>query len=193
MPLTRADIIRGLTRMGQLALDREIEIELSLVGGAIQAVVYRSRLTTKDVDCVFLEPQEGRIMRQLAAIVASEENWEDDWLNDGPIGFVTERDKLKDGRIIFEKPGITVRMPSVEQLLAMKLMAWRDLVDIQDARILLEKTVRKNSTCWGLFKPSQYEIWKKVEPYLLPNLGLKAKLAFAELWGELYGENCNDN
>lgn len=193
MPLTREDIIRGLTRLGRLARERGVEIELSIVGGAFQAVVVRSRKTTKDVDCVYLEPPETRIVRQLAAIVASEEGWPDDWLNDGPIGFVTERDKLKNGRVIFKKPGITARMPSVEQLLAMKLMAWRDLIDIKDARILLKMTIRKNSTWFWFFKPSRHEIWQKVEPYLLPHLGLKAKLAFAELWGELYGEEQNDD
>jgi hypothetical protein len=82
-------------------------------------------------------------------------------------------------------------MPSVEQLLAMKLMAWRDPLDVMDAKLLLKETVRE-SAIWP-FKPRPMKIWKKVEPYLVPGLGLKAKLAFAEIWGQLYVEKQNDN
>ena len=189
MLLTSTDIVRGLEKMGQLALERGIELELSVVGGAIQAFVYRSRPTTKDVDCIFIKPQEARVVRKMAAIVAAEEGWEDDWLNDGPVGFVMLRDELKNGPVILKKPGITVRMPMVEQLLAMKLMAWRDPLDIADATLLLKKTVRE-STRWGwVSKRSPIKIWEKVEPYLIPGYGLKAQLAFAELWEKLYGED----
>lgn len=191
MALTRAEIARALERMGQLARERGVRIELSLVGGAVQSLVYRSRNSTRDVDCVILAPQETRIVRQLAAIVASEQDWPDDWLNEGPIGFVTMRGQLKDGRVIFKRPGIVVRMPKVEQLLAMKLMAWRDSVDIADASLLLKKTVRENSGWFS--KPSPIKIWEKVEPYLVPGLGLKAKLAFAELWGNIYGQSQDNN
>lgn len=191
MALTRAEIARALERMGQLARERGVRIELSLVGGAVQSLVYRSRNSTRDVDCVILAPQETRIVRQLAAIVASEQDWPDDWLNDGPIGFVTMKGQLKDGRVVFKKPGIVVRMPKVEQLLAMKLMAWRDSVDIADASLLLKKTVRENSGWFS--KPSPIKIWEKVEPYLVPGLGLKAKLAFAELWGNIYGQSQDNN
>ncbi len=81
MSLTRKEIIRGLTRMGQLARERRTGIELSLVGGAVQALVYRARNITKDVDCVILAPQETRTVRELARLVASEQDWPDDWLN----------------------------------------------------------------------------------------------------------------
>ena len=145
MALTRSDIVRGLKRIGELAQERGTEVELSLVGGAVQALVYRSRDITRDVDCVFIARQETRIARQLAGIVANEEDWPLDWLNDGPIGFVTRRDQLKDGRVILKKPGIVVRVPKTEQLLAMKLMAWRSDIDIADAALLLKETVRENS------------------------------------------------
>jgi hypothetical protein len=194
LTLTRRDIIRGLERMGQLARERGIGIELSMVGGAVQALVLKSRKSTKDVDCVPIEP-EARIVRQLAAIVASERDWPSDWLNDGPVGFVTKRDQLKYGRVVFKKPGIVVRIPKVEQLLAMKLMAWRDPTDMADAARLLKETVREN-TVWRsrwFSKPSPIKIWEKVEPYLIPNLGLKATYAFAELWGDVYGDIENDN
>jgi hypothetical protein len=40
---------------------------------------------------------------------------------------------------VLSAPGIEVRSPDTAQLLAMKLSAWRDDVDINDASRLLEE------------------------------------------------------
>jgi hypothetical protein len=75
------------------------------------------------------------------------------------------------GPVIFSAPGITVRRPALAQLLAMKLSAWRDDVDIEDARRLLLE-----------MPGEQDEIWRSVEPYLIPGQQLKAQYAFLDLW-----------
>ena len=54
----------------------------------------------------------------------------------------------------------------------MKLSAWRDDVDIEDARRLLQA-----------LQGDQEQIWAAVEPYLFPGTELKAKYAFLDLWG----------
>jgi hypothetical protein len=46
---------------------------------------------------------------------------------------------ISDGPIVFQASGIEARAPSMEQLLAMKLSAWRDDIDIADARRLLQE------------------------------------------------------
>ena len=51
----------------------------------------------------------------------------EDWLNDGAKGYLVS---ISDGPILFSAPGIEARAPSLEQLLAMKLSAWRDDLDI---------------------------------------------------------------
>ena len=51
-----------------------------------------------------------------------------------------------------------------EQLLAMKLCAWRDDVDIADARRLLAE-----------LSGTHEDIWRQVEAYLQPGRELKAK------------------
>jgi hypothetical protein len=68
--------------------------------------------------------------------------------------------------------------PSVSQLLAMKLSAWRDDVDINDARRLLE-------TLGG----NQQQVWESIQPYLVRGAELKAEYAFLDLWEAIYGEH----
>ncbi|HIP73918.1 MAG TPA: hypothetical protein EYH05_21300 [Anaerolineae bacterium] len=96
-------------------------------------------------------------------------------MNDGAKGFLVG---ISQGPVIFSAPGIVVKQPSVAQLLAMKLSAWRDDVDIEDARRLLQE-----------MSGAQEDIWAIVEPYLVPGHKLKAKYAFLDLWETTYGDN----
>ena len=67
-------------------------------------------------------------------------------------------------------------MPSVAQLLAMKLCAWRDDLDVSDAKRLV-----------GELEGTQKAIWQMIEPYLQPGCELKAKYAFTDLWEAING------
>ena len=69
-------------------------------------------------------------------------------------------------------------MPVIEQLLAMKLSAWRDDVDISDAKRLLSE-----------LNGSRDGIWNGVLRHLVPGRELKAKLAYDDLWESLHGPN----
>jgi hypothetical protein len=62
----------------------------------------------------------------------------------------------------------------------MKSTAWRDDVDIADARRLLEELGSKQG---------RDEIWDAVQPFLVPGNELKAQYAFADLWESLYGHS----
>ena len=115
-------------------------------------------------------------MRELAKQVAAELAWPEDWLNDGAKGYLVE---VSSGPIILSAPGIEVRAPAVEQLLAMKLSAWRDDVDISDARRLLQEIAHTGN---------RDEIWSRVQPYLVPGSQLKAQYAFDDLWETMYGD-----
>ncbi len=177
--ITRQEIVEALERLGQLAVARGIRIELALVGGALMVLVYEARESTHDVDAIILAPREVGTVRELAQVVADERGWPDDWLNDGAKGFLIG---LSSGPIVFSAPGIEVRSPATGQLLAMKLSAWRDDVDIADARRLLQEMLQEMAG-------SRDEIWQAVAPYLVPGDELKAQYAFADLWETLYGDN----
>ena len=60
----------------------------------------------------------------------------------------------------------------------MKLSAWRDDLDIADARRLLQEIKRGRD---------QEDIWQSLEPYLVPGDELTAQYAFLDLWESLYG------
>jgi hypothetical protein len=169
----KRDVIEALTRLGVLATERGEELELLLLGGSIMVLVFETRLATRDVDIVILRPADATSVRAMARVVAAERGWPDDWLNDAAKGFVVN---ISQGAVVFSAPGILVRRPSFEQLLAMKLCAWRDDVDIADARRLLQE-----------LSGDYNEVWERVSPYLQLGRELKAKYAFDDLWEESHG------
>ena len=172
---TRKEIERGIKRLGQLAVDSGLKIELVLVGGALMVLRFHARESTHDVDVAVLAPAEAQRVRELAASVAVEQGWPNDWLNDGAKGYLVG---LSSGPVVLSAPGIEVRSPSTAQLLGMKLSAWRDDVDIADAARLLEE-----------MKGDRDETWQEVERYLVPGSELKAQYAFADLWEAQHGKN----
>ena len=176
--LTRIDIESALRRLGELALSTSTPIELIVVGGAAMVLAYDARDSTQDVDSLILRPKQARLVRDMVAQVGREHGLAEDWLNDGAKGYLHG---FSDGGIVFEASGITIRRPATAQLLAMKLSAWRDDVDINDAKRLLKELQQTN--------PRQDEAWSSVEPYLVPGDELKAHYAFQDLWTD--GDNRN--
>jgi hypothetical protein len=174
---SRQDIEEGLRRLGELAESQGFHIQLTLVGGAAMVLGFDARQSTRDVDAVIIEPEEARRVRSLARVIAEEHDWPEDWLNDGAKGYMVG---LSKGIRLFSAPGIEVHSPSLYQLLAMKLSAWRDDVDISDARRLLREVVQNQNLAHD-------EIWKEVEEYLIPGDELTAQYAFLDLWESLYG------
>jgi len=73
--------------------------------------------------------------------------------------------------VIFEAPGIVVKAPDPVQILAMKLCAWRDDVDVSDAARLLKE-----------IPGDQNKVWERVSGFLVPGRELKAEYAFIDLW-----------
>ena len=173
--LTKQEIIQALDRLGQLAHEQGRQIELLVVGGAAMVLMYGTRPATRDVDAVILLPPEAHTVRELVRQVAQEQGLPEDWLNDGAKGYLVGMSR---GAEIFSAPGIIVSSPAVAQLLAMKLSAWRDDVDIEDARRLLQEMAGK-----------QEQIWQEVMPYLVPGEELKAQYAFMDLWETTYGSD----
>lgn len=172
---TRSEIEEGLKRLGELAQARGIHIQLTLVGGAVMVLRFNARPSTRDIDAVILEPREARLVRELAKSVAEEFDWTEDWLNDGAKGYLVG---ISNGPIVFQAPGIEARTPSLEQLLAMKLSAWRDDIDVSDARRLLQEVGKGRK---------KDDVWQSVEPFLVKGDELTAQYAFWDLWENLYG------
>lgn len=173
---SREEIQEGLKRLGELAQAQGLHVRLALVGGAAMVLGYKARQSTRDVDAVILSPAEASLVRNLVKRVAAENDWPEDWLNDGAKGYLVG---ISEGALLFSAPGIDALSPSLEQLLAMKLCAWRDDLDISDARRLLQELLQPGR--------DKDEIWDSLEPYLVPGDQLTAQYAFLDLWETLHG------
>ena len=172
--LDRDQIVRALERLGQIALTEGATLEIIVAGGAAMVLGYNARQSTHDVDALVLPPPDPASVRRWAEVVANEFAWPADWLNDAVKGYFVG---ISSGPTLLTAPGIQVRQPSVEQLLAMKLCAWRDDVDISDAARLLSE-----------LDPhlGREVIWTQLLPFILPGRELKARYAFEDLWTQLH-------
>jgi len=172
MPLSADDINAAFETLArELARDAK-RAELVITGGAALVLLFRARETTKDVDAYFVRP-EASIIRAAATRVAQQLGLPDDWLNDGAKGYFVG---LTSGDVLYNSASLEVRSVRVEQLLAMKLAAWRDAIDRSDARLLL-----------GNLQGENEEIWTLIEPFVPPAQLTKARYAFEDLWESMYG------
>lgn len=144
--------------------------ELGVVGGAALVLLYDARESTKDVDVVSLTDAGRDDVFEQARFVADVLGLPEDWLNDAAKGYIHG---FAAGEVVFDSPTLTVRAASPVQLLAMKLSAWRDDADIEDARLLMTKLAG-----------SRDQVWSEVARYIVPGRELKAQYAFEDLWEE---------
>ena len=168
--LGKSDILAALTRLGELASTDGATVELLVFGGGVMVLEFDARPSTRDIDAVVLPPGDPAVVRRLAAAVAVERGWPSDWLNDAVKGFVVGPTAPT---VLFEAAGVRVHRPAYHQLLAMKLCAWRDDVDVADARHILQ----------GI-PGTRDEVWSAVGPHLQPGREMVARYAFDDLWEE---------
>jgi len=166
--LSKDTIRRALERLAQRLPSAGPPTELLLFGGAALVLLYDARESTKDVDALVVRPPGTRAVFEAARSVALEMSLPPDWMNDAAKGYLRG---VAPGELILESATLVVRAAAPEQLLAMKLSAWRDDVDISDARLLLSK-----------LPGTKKDVWASVEPFLVPSRELKAQDAFADLW-----------
>lgn len=165
--LSRSLILRALELLAD-ELPAESPVEILVGGGAALVLLYGAREATKDVDALAVIALEPAAVRSAAVRVADRVGLPEDWLNEGAKGYLHG---LTHGEVLYEKSALTVRAVAPQQLLAMKLSAWRDDIDIADAKLLLSKLPGTGA-----------EVWKSIEPYLVPGRELKARYAFDDLW-----------
>jgi hypothetical protein len=171
--LSRDRIIEAFEALASHLPVAEEPIELVIVGGAALVLLYGARDSTKDIDALALDTRDASSIFDAAHAVAQSLGLPADWLNDGAKGYLHG---LSLGDVVFRSPGLIVRTPAAAQLLAMKLSAWRDDVDIADAALLLSKMAGKRDA-----------VWSEVTPHLVPGRELKARYAFEDLWEAAHG------
>ncbi|WP_404422224.1 hypothetical protein [Nibricoccus sp. IMCC34717] len=139
--LDRRRITQALRRLGELARDESVTLEVSLYGGAVFTLVYGSRNATKDVDALV---RPAAVAQKLAKKVAAELELPADWLNDNVRQFLAEKEAKRELAGDEFGEGLRISVPTAHYLLAMKLRACRPPLpgyagDYADIRFLVSK------------------------------------------------------
>jgi hypothetical protein len=114
-------------------------------GGSALLLTLNRQVNTRDVDAVFEKDKD--FVRKLAADMAAEFGWDENWLNDGVKGWLSTIDADPRAKALFktypseERPGMRVFVAKPEYLFAMKCRAMRvggvdSSSDIEDIRLL---------------------------------------------------------
>ncbi|MBR1251898.1 hypothetical protein JQ609_33910 [Bradyrhizobium sp. AUGA SZCCT0169] len=162
----RSTLEHALAELGRRAFAAGRTVEIAIYGGSALLLTSNRQINTGDVDAVF----EGNkdFIKKLAAEIAEEFGWDENWLNDGVKGWLSSRDADPDVKALFktypaeDQPGLRVYPAKPE--FAMKCRAMRvggvetnsDIDDIkllaraigikssQDALTLVEKSYPQN-------------------------------------------------
>src|SRR6266516_313657 len=129
--LSSDEIVRLLEELAADLEARGIHGDLFLVGGAAMALAYSKRRATRDLDAVF-EPKQ--VVYEAVRRIAEHEDLPPDWLNDGVKAFLPGDDH--NATLLFDRPGLSVRIASPRYLFAMKALAARVERDEADLRVL---------------------------------------------------------
>lgn len=129
--MTAEEITQYLTELNDELRLVDIKGEVSLYGGAVMCLAFKSRPATKDVDAIF-EPV--RAVRNAARRVAERHNLNIDWINLAVEMFVVDHER----QVLFDFSHLKIFVPEGDYLLAMKVLALRpDTFDTADLEFLL--------------------------------------------------------
>ncbi len=130
--MTAEEITKYLTELNDELRLMNIKGEVSLYGGAVMCLAFKSRPVTKDVDAIF-EPV--RAIRTAAGKVGERHDLDIGWLNLAVKMFVVEHPR----NVLFDLPNLKVFVPDGDYMLAMKVLAARpDSSDLEDIEFLLD-------------------------------------------------------
>jgi hypothetical protein len=148
--LTRADLIKGLNRLGELAAEEKVVLELCVFGGSALMLAYDCREFTKDLDVLVRPPETGA---RLLAQAGIELGFGADWFDQEVRRFAAEEGSFAPLQIEELEVGARMHLrltrPSAGYLLALKCMACRPPLpgypgDEADITFLIRKIGIKN-------------------------------------------------
>lgn len=116
--------------------ENQLQLEITIYGGAVMTMVYDNRPATRDIDCVFSETN-FKLLENILNTTQFAFNLPDGWINEEikePLKSIIKEDK--ETYKIYSN--LKILKPKAEQLLAMKVLAARPepAKDFIDAYIL---------------------------------------------------------
>nr|HET6905078.1 DUF6036 family nucleotidyltransferase [Ktedonobacteraceae bacterium] len=130
--MDKSEIESYLKMLGQELAAKRRKGAILLVGGAVMVLTVGNRKSTRDIDASF--EHEAPAIRAAVLEIAHREGLPPDWLNDGAKGFLYSEPPVT---LWKSYPGLDIYLPSLDYLLAMKIVAGRPR-DIADARALIQ-------------------------------------------------------
>src|SRR6185437_2001235 len=112
------------TELGRRSFEAGRTVEIAIYGGSALLLTLNRQVSTSDVDAVF--ERDKAFIQKLAAGMAAEFGWDENWLNDGVKGWLSASDADPGVKPLFrtypseEQPGLRVFVPKPEYLFAMK-------------------------------------------------------------------------
>ena len=136
---SKDQVISALTRLGELAEEKSIQLNLCIYGGCAMMLAYDRKRITRDIDAV-IHPLSK--VEPLIRKVEKEQGLPEDWINDDVRQFLGTRESIRE--LPIEVPGIQVTVPTAGYLLVMKALACRRALpgykgDEEDLRFLIRK------------------------------------------------------
>lgn len=134
--MDREQIMGYLQNLSDTLAARDVVGEIVIYGGAAMVLAHQARLSTKDVDAVFVPKST---VYEAAEVVTRDHGAPLAWLNDAVKGFVSEKN---DTRPLLEWPNLKVYVAAPEYLLAMKCLSMRlgrDATDLHDIKFLMDR------------------------------------------------------
>jgi predicted nucleotidyltransferase len=178
----------AFAELGRRAYDAGRIVEIAIYGGSALLLTLNRQVNTRDVDAVF--ERDKAFVRRIAADMAAEFGWDENWLNDGVKGWLSTVDADPAAKALFktypseEQPGLRVFVAKPEYLFAMKSRAMRvggveASSDIEDIKLLARslgiKTAKEALALVAKFYPDNL-----IEP--------KTRFGLEEIFSSLAGE-----
>ena len=150
--INSSQIEQYLGLLGQKLADMQITTSLILLGGALMITQIGNRKATQDIDVV-IATNDRRIyqaVQQAIALVAKEKKLPPAWLNDDVTIVVDQIGKPKAPKLWKIFGNLTVYVPELEYILALKLFSGRPQDDRDIQAIAQRLSLQTRAQAWSI-------------------------------------------
>lgn len=156
--------------LGQKLAEMQIKVTILLLGGALMITQIGNRKSTRDIDIVIAtnDPHVYQAVQQAVKIVTQERKLSPTWLNDDVAIVVDQVGKPRAPRLWKTFANLTVYVPELEYILALKLFSGRSQDD-QDIKALGQR----------LWIHTKAQAWTVVNTYI-PALQLSMRRVYTD-------------
>ena len=137
--------------LGQKLVEMQIKTTIILFGGALMVTQIGNRKSTQDIDVVIAtnDQRTYQAVQQAIALVAKEKRLPPAWLNDDVTIVVDQIGKPKSPKHWKTFANLTVYIPELEYMLALKLFSGRPQDDRDIQAIAQRLNIRSKAQAWS--------------------------------------------